>query len=536
MKRLAVVCLLCFLFPFSPTLFSQTKPKPATTPQQSPKASEQTKGSNFAEWSEEAEIQEQLDEFMRTYRYQKPTSSVYDTLLQNTRSFKPKDIPRYTPNVIQRRMYAMPTVIRMDYNQYVQRYIEVYSVRRRDQVSRMLGLSKVYFPIFEEYLDRYQLPMEIKYLSVVESALNPHARSRVGATGLWQFMLMTGKQYGLQVNSFVDERKDPYKATEAAVHYLKDAYAEFGDWLLAIASYNCGIGNVRKAIRRSGGKKTFWEIRDWLPRETRGYVPAFIAASYVFEHAADHNLYPVYVNFSLQQDTLQLRRMDITLDEIARMTRADINELRNLNPELKLERIPFTDKPYVLRVPTGVANYFASHEAAIRAQYGKRRDQYIAPTYNSKQVATSNKSGSYNPQRPRSAGPPAGSQLVYYTVRSGDVVGTIAERFHVSPRQIANWNNLRRYRIKAGQKLRIYAKKSVAQQYKAGKLSTPAAKPKVPTNYTVNKGQGTYYTIKSGDTLWGIANTYGVSVDQIKKLNYGLKASNLKPGQSVRVK
>lgn len=246
-----------------------------------------TKGSNFSDFESEVKpIDAQLQGFVKNYKYPRPTTRSYDTLLHNTEKHTPKEIPTYKPTTIGRRLYELPTTIPMDYNSYVKRYIDVYTKQRRDQTAKMLGLTRVYFPIFEEHLDRMEMPIELKYLPVVESALNPHARSRVGATGLWQFMLSTGRLYGLNVNSYVDERKDPYKSTEAALRYLKRSYEEFGDWLLAIASYNCGPGNVRKAIRRSGGKRTFWEIRPYLPRETRGYVPAFIAVNYAFNYAS----------------------------------------------------------------------------------------------------------------------------------------------------------------------------------------------------------------------------------------------------------
>ncbi|MEZ4825031.1 MAG: lytic transglycosylase domain-containing protein [Bacteroidia bacterium] len=310
-----------------------------------------TKGSSFQELTDEDPVSEQIDEMRRDYSFPGAKASTYDTLLYNTQGFRSSEVPSYAAGTIRSRMYELPTVIPLDYNVYVQRYIDVYTVKKREQTARMLGLSKVYFPLFEEYLDREGLPLELKYLSVVESALNPHARSRVGATGLWQFMLGTARMYNLEVNSYVDERCDPLKSTEAATRYLKNAYNEFGDWLLAIASYNCGSGNVRKAIARSGGKQNFWEIMEYLPRETRGYVPAFVAATYAFEYASEHNIYPIYVEFDYSQDTLHIARLDITLQEIAEITRTDYELLKNLNPELKIDRIPYSNDPYILKVP-----------------------------------------------------------------------------------------------------------------------------------------------------------------------------------------
>ncbi len=474
-------------------------------------------------------VQERFEDFVNNYHYAEPTTTTYDSLLLNTERFEPDEVPTYEPQVLASRLYGLPTVIPMDYNQYVQRYIDVYTIRKRDLTGKVLGLSRVYFPIFEEYLDRAGLPIELKYLSVVESALDPHARSRVGATGLWQFMLGTGRMYGLQVNSFVDERKDPYKSTEAATRYLKNAYEEFGDWLLAIASYNCGPGNVRKAIARSGGKRNFWEIMPYLPRETRGYVPAFIAVTYVFNYASLHNIYPVRVDFTMSQDTLHLRHMDITLAEIARLSNTDVDELRYLNPELQREHIPYSSQDYVLRVPPRVATYFATYHRSLRAEYGKRRNATpptAAVASASSRTSSSSTRASYSP--------PPGTQVYYYTVQQGDVVGSIADRYGVGASQIANWNNLYRYRIRVGQKLRIYTTPAKAAQA-ANYRPEPRPASTAPAN-PAPSGTGTYHTVRSGDTLWDLARRYGVSVDQIRRLNPSLDASDLKVGQNIRIR
>lgn len=488
-----------------------------------------TKGSSFSSLNgNNAPVEEQLDAFMKDYHFRSPTSSTYDTLLLNTNNFKAHEVPKYSEQVIRRRLNELPMLISMDYNVFVQRYIDVYSLKRRDQVSRMMGLSRIYFPMFEEELDKRGMPLELKYLPIVESALNPHARSRVGATGMWQFMLGTARMYGLKVNSFVDERKDPYKSTLAAMSYLENSYEEFGDWLLAIASYNCGPGNVRKAILRSGGKRNFWEIREYLPRETRGYVPAFIAATYVFNYASEHNIYPTYVDYDMHQDTLHLSYIDITLTEIANMCDVDIHLLKNLNPELKLDRVPYTNEPYVLKVPSKVSHYFARYPEKIRSNYGKKRDQYIPPVQYTSSRNTSKPARSYSAYKPKK-----GEVLVYYTVRTGDVVGSIADKYGVSARNISYWNNLRRYRIKVGQKLKIYTTKSNAQRAGAKKVSSSTT---VPRKSTANRGSVMNHTVKRGDTLWGIANRYSIPIEKLYELNSGLENKKLKIGQAIRVK
>lgn len=483
------------------------------------------------EAGDEDPIISRLDSFLNDYEFDRPSNSIYDTLLYNMGRFRADEVPTYPPQVIAQRLETITSAIPLDYNVYVQRFIDVYTVKRREQVGRMLGLQKVYFPIFEAALDRSGLPMELKYLPIVESALNPHARSRVGATGLWQFMYHTGREYGLQIDSYVDERKDPHKSTEAAIRYLQDAYNEFGDWLLAIAAYNCGAGNVRKAFYRSGGKRSFWEIREYLPRETRGYVPAFVAAMYTFHYAAAHNIYPVYSDFEWERDTLHIRNMDITLEEIATRTDIELGELEMLNPHLKLNKVPYSDDPFVLRVPEKVAAYFAMNESALKEEFGTKRTHYPTLAYNSTR-RTVPVTRQYTPppvQRPE------GSVVVYYTVRSGDVVGSIAEKYEVSARDIARWNNLRRYQIKVGQKLVIYTDKTLAEQkarkLEAGTLASQA-QPGVSAPSRVR-----FYQVKKGDTLWGIAQQHtSGNVERLLALNGHLTSTTkLSIGQRIRV-
>jgi membrane-bound lytic murein transglycosylase D len=352
----------------------------------------------------------------------------------------------------------------------------------------------------------------------------------VGATGLWQFMLYTGRQYGLVVNSYVDERKNPFKATRAAMDYLQDAYGEFGDWQLAIASYNCGRGNVRKAISRSGGKRNFWDIRRYLPRETRGYVPALIAASYVFIHAADYNIYPIHADFSHDVDTIQISGMDISLHEIAQMTGTDVKLLQTLNPELKLNRIPYSKRAYVLRAPSEVTSYFAKYTYTLREEYGKNR--YASTRKNSGPMPSSNyKASSKRPYQHINTNTGSG-KLRYHTVKEGEVVGAIAEAYGVSARQIANWNRLYRYRIRVRQKLKIYSDKKPTA---VSKTSTPV---RTATASASPAPQGAvFHRIRRGETIWEIAKKYeGTTSKSILKLNRGVDPSDLKVGDRIRVK
>ena len=254
----------------------------------------------------------------------------------------------------------------------------MYSVRRREQVAYMLTLGDYYFPLFEEMLDRHGLPLELKYLPVIESALNPVAVSRMGATGLWQFMLKTGQGYGLEVNSLVDERRDPYKSTEAAVRYLKDLYSIYGDWNLVIAAYNCGPGNVNKAIARSGGKQDYWEIYYRLPRETRGYVPAFIAANYIMNYYAEHNICPMKPNDFQALDTVHVNQ-EIHFGQIAEILDIPVNELQRLNPQFKRDIVPGNYKPYALVLPTKKMIAFIDKKDEI---LNCRRSAYFAHRLN----------------------------------------------------------------------------------------------------------------------------------------------------------
>jgi membrane-bound lytic murein transglycosylase D len=369
-----------------------------------------------------------------------------DTAALNVHDFPAGHIPVWTERVYQQRMNVLDqrTPFDLTYNKVVQAYIDLYAVRKREMTSRMFGLAELYFPVFEEYLDRHGMPMELKYLAVVESALNPNARSKAGAVGLWQFMLPTGKMFGLHADSYVDERHDLHKSTDAACRYLKYLYNMYGNWEMALAAYNCGPGNVNKAIRRSGGEKNYWKIYDHLPRETRGYVPAFIAVNYVFAHAADHNMYPVApVYCAYEMDTVQVC-YPVDLNKLAAMTGSSAAELRELNPTFKLGIVPDVDQPVSLYLPRDAAHALVDNEHEIRYA----QNAVPAPVDTRSAAATTT-------AQPRTVTPAPAQRT--HTVRSGESLGTIARKYGVSVTELKRWNGLRSDMIRAGQKLKVHA-------------------------------------------------------------------------------
>lgn len=480
-------------------------------------------------YKEEAEpINELLDMFNEDYTYENPISTLYDTLILNTNHYKREDIPMFGSDVITNRLRSVPSIISLDYNQYVQRYIDVYTLEKRDRVAKMLGLTNAYFPLFEAELDKRGMPIELKYLTIVESALNPHAKSRAGATGLWQFMLGTAQEYGLKIDSYVDERRDPHKSTIAALNYLQKAYELFGDWQLAIASYNCGAGNVRKAINRAGGVKNFWAIREYLPAETRGYVPAYIAAVYTFNYYAEHNIYPINTDFTLNQDTLHIKNMNISLYDIAQLTGVDINALQNLNPELKLGLIPYSSyDTYILRVPSKVADYFSQYPTYIADKFGQK--YYASSSYNttttyypSTTTTTTSSTTSYA-STPANYNVNASSNT---QSANGNPEGTIAigSSFLVENSPTESESDIQRYTSKS--------------TTSATKTNTVAAKTTTsPAKKTeVHKEPAKSHTIRKGDTLSEIAAKYDISVEHLRKLNPGVSTKRLEIGDKMRVK
>lgn len=398
------------------------------------------------------------------------------------------------------------TPFNVEYNASLESVIKSFLTRKRDLMERMLTVSQFYFPLFEQQLDNHDIPLEMKYLSIVESALNPKARSRVGATGLWQFMYGTGKEMKLNINSYVDERSDPIKSTIAACNYLNRLYRIYNDWDLALAAYNSGPGNVNKAIRRSGGKRNYWNIRRNLPRETAGYVPAFQATMYIFEYAEEHGLKVKKADRNyFETDTIHVKSL-ITFDQISELTGINKEELKILNPSYKLDVIPFVKgKPHALRLPVHKMGKFVANEEAIYAHVEKELKSKESP------IAEINRQAEQNSIR--------------YRVKDGDFLGKIAERHGVRISQLKQWNGLRSNNLRIGQRLTIYPRKT----------STASVKPRETPTRTTVVGNSKTHEVRSGDSLWTISRKYpGVTIDNLRKWN-GISGNNLKLGTKLKL-
>lgn len=442
---------------------------------------------------------------------------ITDTAEMNVHGFPPEQIPDYPDSVYEDRIRTLNfyTPIELVFNRPVKNFIHLYAAKKRDLTSRMLGLSRLYFPMIEEQLDRHGLPLELKYLAVVESALNPVAGSHAGAKGIWQFMYGTGKVYGLKVTSFTDDRYDPLKSTIAACEHLRDLYAIYGDWSLAMAAYNSGAGNVNKAIRRAGGVKSYWAVWPFLPRETRGYVPAFIAVTYVMNHAADHNLYPVDPGILYNGiDSLTVKEV-LSFDQIHEMLKIPMEDIKFLNPSFKKGFIPVTEsKQYTLWLPREYIGDFINNEQELynyKTTKGIEKEKLRAEIKKAK-------------------------ERTIHVVRYGENLGLIAKKYHVYVSQIRAWNNLHGSLIRPGQRLIVYP-------------SAPYNRPVTHASSSVSGSSGgsqvvrsgdtqyVYHTVRRGDTLWDIARMYdGVTVSHIKQLNHITNAKRLKPGQKIKVR
>ncbi len=449
----------------------------------------------------------QLDSIWKQELY---NSSLFDTIYKSVTELKYEpveyvDLPTDTLKARLAELNAR-TPFNVEYNPSLESVIKRYLKNRHKHLERLMALSEFYFPLFEQELDNQNIPLEIKYLAIVESALKPRAKSRVGATGLWQFMFGTGKMFGLEVSSYVDERMDPIMSTKAACKYLSNLYKVFGDWDLALASYNSGPGNVTKAIRRSGGYTNYWNIRHNLPRETAGYLPAFLATMYIFEYADKHGFKPRKPEFAyFETDTIRVKQM-ITLDQVSEYINIDIEELQFLNPSYKLDIIPYIkDEDYVLRLPLDKIGPFVTNEDQIytlaKAEFDKREKPL--PKYFE------------------------ANDRIRYRVRSGDYLGKIARRYGVRVSQIKKWNGLRSNNLRIGQRLTIYPRRPVVS--KPRKTTTKKTLTKVAAN------SSEVYTVKTGDTLWSISQKFkGVSVENLKNWN-DISGSGIKPGMTLKL-
>lgn len=421
----------------------------------------------------------------------------------------------FPDSVYRMRLESLPRVIPMPYNKVVRDCIDLYASRRRALVRYMLGMADFYFPIIEQVLDEHNLPIELKYLTVVESALNPVAVSRAGACGLWQFMLPTGKIYGLEINSLIDDRRDPVKATHAACRYFKDMYDIYGDWNLVLAAYNCGPGNVNKAIRRAGGKTDFWEIFPYLPRETRSYVPLFIAANYIMNFYCEHNICPVQTSLPLATDTIMVTKA-LHLEQVAEVLKMDIEQVRALNPQYKRDIIPGNASPRVLKLPIDRAYAFIDKEDTL---YVHRVEELLAGCIAYQQDDASRR------------------EKITHRVVAGETVSTIADRYGVAKKDVRQWNGLKSNRVPVGRKLTLYVDNGGVVFASSEKPKTsPAQKSAPQSEVAVKDGKGfVSYKVKAGDSLYTISRKYpGVSADVIRKAN-GLPNVNIHPGQILKI-
>lgn len=410
------------------------------------------------------------------------------------------------------RLKKMNSFISLPYNDIVKNYIILYSEKMPTKMAHMLGLCQYYMPIFDETFNKHDLPEELKAMAIIESAMNPLAVSRAGAKGMWQFMYATAKMYGLHIDSFVDERMDPFKAADAAARYLQDAYEIFGDWNLAIASYNCGAGNVNKAIRRSGGKRAFWDIWPYLPRETRGYVPAFVGALYAMTYYKEHGIKPEAVEMPIHVDTFKINKQ-LHLKQVAELTGAPLEELKNLNPQYRHDIIPGNSKEYILRLPYTYTNAFIEHEDSV---YTHKYDEFFNPT-TIKKIQDG-----------------ADGERIVYVVKNGDYLGRIASRNRCTVAQIKRWNGLKSNNIRAGQRLVIYRGGGGPSTSSSSSSTTAAASSSSSSSSTQSSTPTGTYTVKSGDTLSGIATRHGVTVNQLKQWN-GLTSNNIRVGQKLKL-
>ncbi|MGQ9619906.1 MAG: transglycosylase SLT domain-containing protein [Bacteroidales bacterium] len=442
-------------------------------------------------------------------------------------------IPEFPDTVYIERLGKINSIINLRYNNIIRNHIHVYTDRKRESFKAILSLTDYYFPMIEDIFDSYGLPLELKYMAVIESALNPNAVSRVGATGLWQFLASTGRMYGLKINSLVDERRDPVKSTHAAARYLKDMYNIFNDWVLVIAAYNCGPGNVRKAIARSDNRKDYWEIYYRLPRETRGYVPQFVAATYALNYYREHNISPLPVKLPFATDTIMLKR-DIHLTQISEVMNIPLEILRYLNPQYRTGLIPGSSGPMSLALPFSAIGDFISLADSIK--------NYKANLYLNKTSVTVYPVRSYN--APASI---AGKTKLYYTVKEGDNLGFIAEWYRVRLSDLRYWNDIYTNRIRIGQKIAVFVDPDKADFFaKINNMTFPekqsiTGKPlpvaRIPQEVQNSDPEYIVYTVRRGDTIWDIVKQFdGITVTEVLTLNNISDPSRIQAGQKIKIR
>ncbi|HAN18400.1 MAG: hypothetical protein A2X13_06715 [Bacteroidetes bacterium GWC2_33_15] len=472
-------------------------------------------------------FEDNLDSLLNLWYVKNSVKTNYNTSNDNIYS----DIPEFPDSVYIERLKNIPSIINLPYNSIVRNYIHVYTKKRRENVQAMIGLSDYYFPIIEEIFEGYGIPTELKYMAIIESALNPNAVSRVGATGMWQFMYGTARMYNLTINSYVDERRDPVKSAHAAAKFMQDLYSIFNDWTLVIAAYNCGPGNVNKAIRRTGGKRDFWELYYYLPRETRGYVPAYIAAAYTMNYYQEHYISPVIPEISMATDTIIIYD-NLHLKQVSEVLGIPYQLIRDLNPQYKIDIIPAKGTKYPITIPMDYTGKFISNQDSIF----RYKDSLFFTADN---TIKSPQKSYYIPQAP------TGREKLVYTVKSGDNLGFIAEWYNVGLSDLRYWNNIRGNTIRVGQNIAVYVKKDNVSKYSnINSLSFEEKQRRIgkstvlPDEVEVSPATGNvvYYKVRSGDTLWDIAKKYpGVTEKEIMKLNNLSSGRSLKAGQTIKI-
>jgi membrane-bound lytic murein transglycosylase D len=424
-------------------------------------------------------------------------------------------IPDFTYEQVAKKVKAMDTNMPFELNERIFSFINYFVVRNREYTKMVIQRKNIYFPMFEESLISHDMPDDIKYLSIIESGLNPKAKSRVGALGLWQFMPATGKMFGLDYNKDVDLRMDPELSSDAAAKYLKSLYRMFGDWELALAAYNCGPGNVRKAIRKSGGKNTFWGVYDFLPKETRSYVPQFQAMMYVMRYAEDHNLILEHPTYPMAYDKIKFNQ-ELDLELLAAVTGICIADLEALNPAIQDRIIPSSNQYMAVNVPRSKVRYITENKEQFADAVKLTTERTVAIRTVPATTA--------NPSKPVTKTSDLSTQnKITYVVKSGDNLGSIAQKHGTTVTNLKNWNDLSSTTIKVGQKLTILKKgSSIDTNLAINTVTSPTQTPE-------------FYTVQPGDSLWIISKKFdGLTIDQIKKLN-NLNSNQIKPGQKLKI-